>query len=169
MQFKPQEIDLGIIAYKAATILQESADKKNIEIEMNIKTDTYALGDINMVSIVFVNLLSNAIKYTKPGGSINVSAVDSGNYIKIVVADNGIGMVKEDIEKLFRVEIDHKTIGDSEEKGTGIGLILCKEFVSRNGGEIWVESEYGRGSAFNFTLPKDLVKDSITSKNDNLI
>jgi signal transduction histidine kinase len=159
MQFKPQEIDLGIIAYKAATILQESADKKNIEVEMNIKTDTYAFGDINMVSIVFVNLLSNAIKYTKPGGSIHISATDFGDYIKMTVTDNGIGIAKEDIGKLFRVEIDHKTIGDSEEKGTGIGLILCKEFVTRNGGEIWVESEYGKGSVFNFTLPKDLEKD----------
>jgi signal transduction histidine kinase len=158
MKFKPQEIDMGIIAFKAVAVLQESADKKNIQVEMNVKTDSYAFGDINMVSSVVVNLLSNAIKYTKPGGTVIVNASYSGNYIKIAVIDDGIGITKEDIGKLFRVEIDHKTIGDSEEKGTGIGLILCKEFVSRNGGEIWVESESGKGSAFYFTLPTDLEK-----------
>ena len=164
MKFKPQEIDMGIIAYKAVAVLQESADKKNIQVDMNVKTDSYAFGDINMVSSVMVNLLSNAIKYTKPGGSISVNSSDSGNYIRMAVIDNGIGITKEDINKLFKVEIDHKTIGDSEEKGTGIGLILCKEFVSRNGGEIWVDSEYGKGSTFYFTLPKDLVKESMISK-----
>jgi signal transduction histidine kinase len=154
MKYKPQEINLGIIAYKAVAILQESADKKNIHIEMDEIADIYAVGDINMVSTIMVNLLSNAIKYTMPGGAINVKAEDSGKYIKIAVIDNGIGIIEEDIQKLFRVEIDHKTIGESEEKGTGIGLILCKEFVSRNGGEIWVESEVGKGASFYFTLPK---------------
>ncbi len=154
MKFKPQEIDMGIIAFKAVTVLQESADKKNIQVELNVKTGTYAFGDINMVSIVMVNLLSNAIKYTKPEGIIKVNASEKDNFIIISVIDNGIGITQEDTEKLFRVEIDHKTIGGSEEKGTGIGLILCKEFVSKNGGNIWVESEYGKGSTFNFTLPK---------------
>jgi signal transduction histidine kinase len=158
MQFKPQEIDLGILAFKAVTLLQEGADKKNIQIALNVKTDTYAYGDINMVSTVLTNLLSNAIKYSNDGGSVKITASDTGKFIQIAVSDNGIGITREDIEKLFRVEIDHKTIGDSEEKGTGIGLILCKEFVSRNGGEIGVESEFGKGSTFHFTLPKELVK-----------
>ncbi|MBK6966646.1 MAG: tetratricopeptide repeat-containing sensor histidine kinase [Bacteroidales bacterium] len=157
LQYKPQEIDLGILAFKAVTLLQESADKKNIQIALNVKTDTYACGDINMVSTIMTNLLSNAIKYSGEGGVVEVNASDEGNYIKIAVSDNGIGITDEDIEKLFRVEIDHKTIGDSEEKGTGIGLILCKEFVSRNGGNIWVESTFGKGSTFNFTLPKDMI------------
>ena len=154
MKFKPQEIDLGILSFKAVAILQESADKKSLQVDMDVKTDTYAFGDINMVSTVLVNLVSNAIKYSKPTGTINIKASDSGNFLKISVTDNGVGITKEDIEKLFRVEIDHKTIGDSEEKGTGIGLILCKEFVTKNGGTIWVESEYGKGATFNFTLPK---------------
>jgi signal transduction histidine kinase len=155
MPFKPQEIDMGIIAFKAVTVLQESADKKNLQVEMNVETDTYAFGDINMVSIVMVNLLSNAIKYSMPGGQIEVTTADRGQYLKISVVDNGIGLNKEDLEKLFRIDIDHKSIGNSEEKGTGIGLILCKEFVNKNGGEIWVESEPGKGSAFHFTLPKE--------------
>lgn len=155
IQFKPQEIDLGIIAFRAVALLQESADKKNITVDLNLKTDTYAYGDIHMVSTIIVNLLSNAIKYTRPAGNIILSASDATKLIKISVIDNGIGISKEDMEKLFRVEVDHKTIGDSEEKGTGIGLILCKEFVSKNGGEIWVESEFGKGSTFNFTLPKN--------------
>jgi len=154
MKFKPQEIDLGILSFKAVAILQESADKKNLQVDMDVKTDTYAYGDINMVSTVLVNLVSNAIKYSKQAGTINIKASDSGNFLKISVTDSGVGITKEDIEKLFRVEIDHKTIGDSEEKGTGIGLILCKEFVTKNGGTIWVESEYGKGAIFNFTLPK---------------
>lgn len=166
MKFKPQEIDLGIIAFKAVAVLQESADKKNIQVDMNVKSDSYAVGDINMVSSVMVNLLSNAIKYTKPGGTIKVDASEMGKYVKIAVVDDGIGIAKDDIDKLFRVEFDHKTIGDSDEKGTGIGLILCKEFVSRNGGEIWVESEPGKGSAFYFTLPRDLVKSDADIKTD---
>lgn len=158
MRYKPQELDPSILAYKSVATLQESAEKKDIHIELALKPDMYAYGDVNMVSTIFTNLISNAIKYSHPGGTVIVNSVDAGNFIQLGVIDNGIGISKEDTGKLFRVDVDHKTIGNSEEKGTGIGLILCMEFITRNGGKLWVESEPGKGSAFYFTLPKELVK-----------
>jgi len=154
MPFNPKEIDLGIIAFKAVTLLQDSADKKNIDIAMNIHTNTFVFADINMVSIIMLNLVSNAIKYSHINGNIQIDAKEAGDFFCVSISDNGIGISKEDIPKLFRVEFDHKTIGNSNEKGTGIGLILCYEFVLKNGGNIWVESEIGKGSTFIFTLPK---------------
>lgn len=158
MRYKPQELDPSILAYKSVATLQESAEKKDIHIELALKPDMYAYGDVNMVSTIFTNLISNAIKYSHPGGTVIVNSADAGKFIQLGVIDNGIGISKEDTGKLFRVDVDHKTIGNSEEKGTGIGLILCMEFITRNGGKLWVESEPGKGSAFYFTLPKELVK-----------
>jgi len=158
LQFKPQQLDLAVLAYKSVATLQESADKKNIQLQLDIKPGIYAYGDINMVSTIFTNLISNAIKYSHPDSSITINSTETGQFIQVGVIDSGIGISKEDTGKLFRVDVDHKTIGNSEEKGTGIGLILCMEFVTRNGGKLWVLSETGRGSAFYFTLPKELAK-----------
>ena len=121
---------------------------------MNINTNTFVFADINMVSIVMLNLVSNAIKYSNTNGNIQIDAKEAGDFFVVSISDNGIGISKEDIPKLFRVEVDHKTIGNSNEKGTGIGLILCMEFVLKNGGNMWVESEIEKGSTFIFTLPK---------------
>ncbi len=154
LKMKPQEIDIGIIAYKAFVYLQDSAERKKIAIEIKIKPETYAYCDVNMISVVFINLLSNAIKFTNPGGSITITSSEINEKIVISISDNGIGMTKEDTDKLFKIEIDHKTIGTSEEKGSGLGLILCKEFVIKNGGDIWVESQLDKGSTFVFSLPK---------------
>ena len=111
-------------------------------------------GDENMISLIIRNLVSNAIKFSNPGDEIKVNADVVDGYITISIEDNGIGMSKEDLEKLFRIDVNTTTIGKSKEKGTGLGLILCKEFVEKNGGKIWVESELGKGSIFSFTLKK---------------
>lgn len=157
MQFKPQQLDLAVLAYKSVATLQESADKKSIVIDLSIKPGIYAYGDLNMVSTIFTNLISNAIKYSNQGSSVVICSSENGQFIQLGVIDNGIGISAEDTGKLFRVDVDHKTIGNSEEKGTGIGLILCMEFVTRNGGKLWVESELNKGSVFYFTLPKELI------------
>ncbi|NJO87730.1 MAG: hypothetical protein HC831_01300 [Chloroflexia bacterium] len=110
--------------------------------------------DVNMLGTVFRNLLFNAIKFTRRGGRIEIScAVYNEKYVKISIADNGIGIPANKLSKLFRIDEATSTKGTENEKGTGLGLVLCKEFVERNGGKIWVESEAGKGSTFHFTIP----------------
>jgi len=154
IKYLPKEIDLGILAFKAVSLLQENANNKNIEIDLKVESDTFAYCDSNMISTVFINLLSNAIKFSKPNTTIEISYIELPNSIQISIQDSGIGIAAEHLSKLFKVEFDHKTIGNAPEKGTGIGLILCQEFILRNGGEIWVESELNQGSTFHFTVPK---------------
>jgi signal transduction histidine kinase len=106
-----------------------------------------------MIKTVLRNLISNAIKFTHKNGKVEVKAMPENKNIVISVSDNGIGMTKETIAKLFRIDANLTTHGTEDEKGTGLGLFLCKEFVEKHGGRIWVESEAGRGSTFKFLLP----------------
>ena len=108
---------------------------------------------------VLRNLISNAIKFTHPGGEIVISAKKKQTEWMMSIADNGVGIKEEAIDKLFRIDQSYSTMGTQNEKGTGLGLLLCKEFVEKNGGKIWVESEHGgpqgsSGSKFHFTVPK---------------
>jgi len=101
-----------------------------------------------------MTLVSNALKYTSNGGEVKISAQDSDDFIEITISDTGVGIKEEDIEKLFRIDVHHTTKGTAEETGTGLGLILCKKFIEKNGGKIWVESIFGKGSSFKYILPK---------------
>jgi signal transduction histidine kinase len=109
--------------------------------------------DKNMVRTIIRNLISNAIKYTKLDGFIRITNYCDKNSCKISVVDNGIGIPLQNLEKIFRIDESFSTSGTENEKGTGLGLILCKEFVEKNGGKIWVESSENEGSTFSFTLP----------------
>ena len=100
------------------------------------------------------NLISNAIKFTRPAGQIVISAELKNAELIIAIRDNGVGIKKENIGKLFRIDVNHSALGTQNEKGTGLGLILCKEFIEKHGGKIWVESEVGKGSQFYFSIPK---------------
>jgi signal transduction histidine kinase len=106
-----------------------------------------------MLKTVLRNLVSNAIKFTNSGGSININAKGNPENVTISVSDNGIGLTRDNIIKLFDISEIVTTTGTANETGTGLGLLLCKEFVEKNGGKIWVESEVGKGSDFMFTLP----------------
>jgi signal transduction histidine kinase len=103
--------------------------------------------------MIIRNLISNAIKFTNLNGEINVYASSKGKFIEIAVSDNGGGMNEETKNKLFELETNKSTNGTAKEKGSGLGLILCKEFVEKQNGNIWVESELGKGSVFKFSLP----------------
>ena len=106
-----------------------------------------------MITTVLRNLLSNAIKFTSQYGIIKIKVEKDDKMVKVSVIDNGVGISNQDQEKLFKIDSNPTTIGTSQEKGTGLGLILCKDFVERNGGKIWVESELEKGSSFIFTIP----------------
>ncbi|HMP98694.1 MAG TPA: ATP-binding protein [Cyclobacteriaceae bacterium] len=136
--------------------LLDALQTKNISMENNIPDDFNAYADPNTINLVFRNLIMNALKFTEDGGKIIVSAERKGDEVLVSISDNGIGMSKEIQEKLFDKKSPYSTRGTANEKGTGLGLMLCKEFVERNGGKIWVESEEGKGSIFKFTLKSSL-------------
>ncbi len=109
-----------------------------------------------MITTVLRNLLSNAIKFTQENGLIKVSSRETGGQVEVSVSDSGIGISEEDMGKLFQLNVNEKNkiVDTASEKGTGLGLVLCKEFIEKNGGSIWAESELNKGSHFIFTLPK---------------
>ncbi len=134
--------------------LLSSLHLKEIEMINNLPENIYALADQNTINLVFRNLILNSIKFTESGGKIWVDVKENGNELVISVSDNGVGIAPEVQSLLFEKTSGYTTRGTANEKGTGLGLILCKEFVERNGGKIWVNSEVGKGSTFSFTLKK---------------
>ncbi|NBC83170.1 MAG: response regulator [Bacteroidetes bacterium] len=153
IKFQPDKLDMKLLVESTLQTVQNNALKKNITLLNQIKHPGTAFADENMIKTVIRNLLSNAIKFTDNEGEIKVYSKTEDNLIYITISDNGVGIKEKDLEKLFRIDVNHSTVGTENEMGTGLGLILCKEFIVKNGGEIWVESEYGKGSQFTFTLP----------------
>ncbi len=154
MEFVPEPIQLKRIINNSVQLLNSQAQKKNIALTATINGSLMANADYNMLDTILRNLIANAIKFTPENGSVKVLASESGDLLRISVVDSGIGLSDSDKVKLFRIDVNNCEIGSSKEKGTGLGLILCKEFIERHGGTIWVESELGRGSEFTFTIPK---------------
>jgi signal transduction histidine kinase len=109
-----------------------------------------------MLTAIIRNLISNAIKFSHSDSFIRISAEEFSSHTEISVMDNGVGISPENIQKLFRVDVHHSTSGTSEEQGSGLGLILCQEFVEKHNGKIWVESEINKGSTFKFTISKNI-------------
>lgn len=115
-----------------------------------------AYADQAMISTVLRNLVSNALKFTHPGGGITIAGIENPDEFEVLISDNGIGIPKSALADIFKLDSDYTSLGTQNEKGTGLGLILCKEFIGKHGGRIWVESEEGEGSTFHFTLPKKI-------------
>lgn len=153
ININPEVLDLLKITNEVVMLYENNAKQKNIIIKLKIKKSKTAFADGNMLKTILRNLLSNSIKFTNAGGKINLEVNSANGMVIYSVSDNGIGIGDDDIDKLFRIDVNPKTIGRSKEKGTGLGLILCKEFVEMNAGKIWVESEFGKGSTFKFSLP----------------
>jgi two-component system, sensor histidine kinase and response regulator len=133
--------------------LRENASKKQISISVNVEEDLTVHVDDKMIQSVFRNLITNAIKFTPRGGKVSISARKKTNETEIIVSDTGVGIKPEVMEKLFRIDHTVNTSGTEGEPSTGLGLILCREFIERHQGKIWVESSPGKGSAFHFTIP----------------
>ena len=154
IKIEPEVSDLSVLVDECADLLKLNAEKKEIVIVSEVPAGTAIYADRNMMATVIRNLLSNAIKYMDKPGEVKVAAEERVDEVMVSVSDQGAGISREDVEKLFRIDVNTHQIGRSREKGTGLGLILCREFVEKNGGRIWVESEPGKGSTFIFTVPK---------------
>jgi signal transduction histidine kinase len=153
MDFNPKRTDIGTLFQDVFDLLKISALQKSILLTKKIDAHMYANIDKEMILSVLRNLISNSIKFTHQGGVIDVKAEIIGNELNVSVSDNGLGMEKYELNKLFRIEESYSRPGTQNEKGTGLGLILCSEFIHKHGGRIWAESNPGIGSRFCFTIP----------------
>lgn len=153
-KFKREKLNVCEIGSDVIKVLTPTAFSKKIVIKNDLDNKCAAYADSNMLRSCFHNLISNAIKFTPVNGRITVSSFSEKDYINIRISDTGVGINKDDIEKLFRIDVKHTTQGTNKEKGTGLGLILVKEQIEKNGGRIWVESEQGKGTSFYFTVPR---------------
>jgi len=153
LKVEKTEIDLKEIVKENILLLAEISSKKSITIKATHNSQRKAFADIQMISTVIRNLLSNAIKFTHKDGLIELITTDIDDVIQIDITDNGVGMSVEDISMLFRVDAQLAGKGTEGETGSGLGLMLCKEFVEKNGGKIWVNSIQAKGSTFSFTVP----------------
>jgi signal transduction histidine kinase len=151
--FKPQILSFRDTCLDILKTLNPTANAKGITINYSALDEINVFADIDMFKTVLRNLISNAIKFTNNGGTININAEQTNSNITISVSDNGIGIAPDDLTKLFDMSEIISTKGTGEETGTGLGLLLCKGFVEKHGGKIWVESEVRKGSDFKFTLP----------------
>jgi two-component system, sensor histidine kinase and response regulator len=162
MDMKPENIDVSNLVEENISLLKNQAAKKKIVLASNVPAKTFAFADPNMINTVVRNLISNAIKYTHEEGRIICNASIVKNKLQVEISDSGIGIKPQNLDKLFRIDLNFSTHGTADEGGTGLGLILCKEFINRNEGEIWVESVFGQGSTFKFTLPMQKNESSST-------
>lgn len=153
IQFHPETFSANLKITESIDLLEGPYTKKNIKIKVIAKKEIMIFADINMFSTVFRNLVGNAIKFTPENGNISIHLIKQADFCEITIKDSGVGISPEDIQKIFRIDSNHSTLGTNGEKGTGLGLILCKEFIEKHNGKIWVESVIGKGSRFIFTLP----------------
>jgi PAS domain S-box-containing protein len=159
--FDPHKLSFKEVCMDTLNTLYPLANAKDIVINYTSTDKINVFADSNMLKTVMRNLVSNSIKFTNIGGVINIKAEGGTENTLITISDNGIGITQDNLLKLFDLGKIYTTTGTANETGTGLGLLLCKEFVEKHGGKIWVESEVGKGSNFKFTLPiaNDLVVD----------
>ncbi|MCX7797137.1 MAG: PAS domain-containing sensor histidine kinase [Melioribacter sp.] len=155
ISFKPHHFKVYDVVNKVLNLLSNNAAIKKIQIVNNINPEHVVFADKDMVFSVLQNLISNAIKFTFENGKILLASEEKDNMIEISITDNGVGIDQQDLEKLFRIDIPFTKAGTKDEKGSGLGLILCKEMIEKNGGKIWVNSELGKGTTFSFSLNKN--------------
>ena len=153
MEYSAVKINLQELISDIIDLYQPNAFKKKISLRHTCNTERMVIADTNMLNTVFRNLVANAIKFTRENGVIEIKTEQKEKFVEITVKDDGVGIPKENIEKLFSIDERVSTIGTNKERGTGLGLVLCKEFVEKNGGTIKVESKEGKGSSFIFTVP----------------
>ncbi|MBE9536282.1 MAG: HAMP domain-containing histidine kinase [Proteobacteria bacterium] len=152
---KQSNSDLCAITDNVLQTLTNAAEQKGITLATELHKGTTAYIDSNMISTVIRNLVSNAIKFTRKDGVITVKNIDRGQMIDILVCDSGMGIEEKIAENLFRLDVMHSTKGTDQELGSGMGLNLCKEFVEKNNGKLWLQKTGSNGSTFTFSIPKN--------------
>jgi len=153
IKYKPEFLDLRLLSLNVFTLFELTAYQKKIDLICDISQSTLVFADIDTVTAVIRNLTDNAIKFTKEGGKIIVSSQKNENFVEVSITDSGVGMSCDDVKKLFCLDTVQTRRGTSDEPGSGLGLIMCREFVEMNGGKLWVKSEENVGSTFSFTVP----------------
>jgi signal transduction histidine kinase len=153
LKFMPVEMEFKRILENSLSVLRALAEQKKIQLTLNCSDDLVIFADPLMIETVLRNLINNAIKFTPENGSIEIVAEQTDNQVTISVNDTGVGISEEDVQNLFRIDSKVKRKGTNDEDGSGLGLILCREFVDKNNGKLWVESVPDKGSSFSFTLP----------------
>lgn len=153
MDYSPGRFNLSRLVEINMNLHQVPAEKKGIKLISNVRDELFAYGDREMINTVIRNLINNAVKFSHKGGSIEVGITTVDEMLEVVVSDQGVGISAENMDKIFRIDLKHKSTGTAGETGTGLGLSLCKEFVEKNGGKIWCKAREGSGSSFFFTLP----------------
>jgi signal transduction histidine kinase len=156
MPFSPMKIELSSFFTESLSLLILQAEVKKIDIAINISPGLSIYADRNMLQAVLRNLVSNAVKFTHSGGKIRVNAIEVDNQTMISVIDNGIGMNHDLLLKMFHIDEKSNRSGTDGEISTGLGLLLCKEFIEKHDGQIWVESEEDKGSSFHFSVPMQI-------------
>lgn len=156
IRFEKESFSFSNLVEENFGLIKKNAEAKNIKLINNISGNFTFVADKNMINTVLRNLLSNAVKFTDSNGTIEIGNNTKQSKVhEIYIKDNGIGIEKVNFNKLFKIDTDYSSLKTKEKKGTGLGLILCKEFIEKHNGEIWFESEPGKGSTFYFTIPKN--------------
>ncbi|OFY83367.1 MAG: hypothetical protein A3F72_20435 [Bacteroidetes bacterium RIFCSPLOWO2_12_FULL_35_15] len=150
--FNPKLTNINDIITESISALENCAQTKKIKLNLISPPDITVYADPNMISTVLRNLISNAIKFSHPGAEVTVSARKNVNHVELSIKDSGIGIPQTELNRLFKIDQKYSILGTNNETGTGLGLILCKEFVEKHSGKIWAQSECGKGSEFKFTL-----------------
>ncbi|MDM8532130.1 ATP-binding protein [Anaerolineales bacterium HSG25] len=170
MEYQPEPILLRDVVQQTMEVLYITAEAKQITLESTVPETLMVCADVYMIDTVIRNLVNNALKFTPAEGQVTIYSqeqeflnADQIGYTEVIIKDTGVGISSEAIDKLFKINVHHSTEGTANERGTGLGLILCKEMVEINGGEIWVDSVLGEGTSVKFTVP--IVKESINQSN----
>jgi signal transduction histidine kinase len=153
IDFKISKLNLNSVLEKVINLLKSSANRKSIKIINSVNENETVFADENMLTSILQNLISNSIKFSKTDGEVEIKSNKIDGYHEISVSDSGVGIKNENLDKLFRFEEHLTTRGTESEEGSGLGLILCQEFIKRHNGKISVESEIEKGSKFVFTIP----------------
>lgn len=161
LSFRPRKINISKVIYENISLVNASAELKQIKINMDVDENLYAFADIDMVNTITRNIITNAIKFTHTEGFVKIYSTLDTDFIKINIEDNGIGITDEEKEKIFKIGFSNSKLGTENEEGTGLGLILCKEFAQRNNGDLYVNSIPDEGSTFTFTLPLSIEDDDV--------
>jgi PAS domain S-box-containing protein len=158
-EFITGKVDLTKEIQQNIELMKNAASLKNIKLNNKIEKGLFVYVDQNMLNLVLRNLIANAIKFTRENGKVEIKSKTYNNTVELCIIDNGVGIDKTYLENLFKIEQSYTTKGTNGESGSGLGLIICKEFVEKNKGKIWAESEIGRGTEIYFTLPRYLESD----------